>query len=257
MTIDWFTLVAQVVNFLLLVWLLERLLYRPVLRVMGERRARIEQAERDAAAALAAARDERAALARERAELAARNAALLAAAEREAAQVRDEALATARAEVAAARSRWQAALAEERKSFESSLRQAVENEVVAVARAVLADLADSPFEARVGAAFARRLRTLAEAERGALRQAMSDGTGHGVCLRSALVLDEETRRELEAAVHEVLGATVCPRFEQRPGLVCGIELAVDGHKLSWSVDEYLHDLGARLAAPAERRTDGG
>ncbi|MER2603590.1 MAG: F0F1 ATP synthase subunit B, partial [Candidatus Competibacter phosphatis] len=31
MQIDWFTVAAQIVNFLLLVWLLKRFLYRPVL----------------------------------------------------------------------------------------------------------------------------------------------------------------------------------------------------------------------------------
>ena len=34
-----------------------------------------------------------------------------------------------------------------------------------------------------------------------------------------------------------------PRCSTLRALVCGIELAVDGHKLAWSVDEYLHGLG--------------
>ncbi|MCP5198911.1 MAG: F0F1 ATP synthase subunit B [Gammaproteobacteria bacterium] len=257
MAIDWFTFGAQIVNFVVLVWLLERLLYRPVLRAMDARQARIEQARRAASEALAAAENERKALEKARSELAAHNAALRSAAESEAAHAREEALAAARAEVAAARARWRAALAEEQGAFETGLRRAVETEVLALARQVLAELADSSLEARIAAAFAARLRALAGAERAALLAAFGSGSGRTVCVRSAWPLDAAARGELEAAVREVLGAAVCPRFEERAALVCGIELAVDGHKLAWSVDEYLHGLGERLATAPEAAMGGG
>ena len=38
MPIDWSTLLLQLVNFLVLAWLLQRLLFRPVRRVIEERR---------------------------------------------------------------------------------------------------------------------------------------------------------------------------------------------------------------------------
>jgi F-type H+-transporting ATPase subunit b len=57
MSIDWFTFTAQVVNFLILIWLLQRFLYGPILRVMAERQkyiadrfASAEAAQADAAA---------------------------------------------------------------------------------------------------------------------------------------------------------------------------------------------------------------
>ena len=37
MPIDWFTVVAQILNFLVLVWILKRVLYGPVLRAIAER----------------------------------------------------------------------------------------------------------------------------------------------------------------------------------------------------------------------------
>ena len=50
MLIDWFTVVAQMVNFLVLVWLLKRFLYRPILNAIDarERRMAAELAEADA-----------------------------------------------------------------------------------------------------------------------------------------------------------------------------------------------------------------
>ncbi len=41
MLIDWFTVVAQIVNFLVLVWLLKRFLYKPILNAIDAREKRI------------------------------------------------------------------------------------------------------------------------------------------------------------------------------------------------------------------------
>jgi F-type H+-transporting ATPase subunit b len=41
MNIDWFTVAAQVINFVILVLLLKRFLYRPILHAIDERENRI------------------------------------------------------------------------------------------------------------------------------------------------------------------------------------------------------------------------
>lgn len=55
MQLDWTTFLLQVVNFLVLVWLLKRFLYRPVLDVIARRRADIERTMADAQAVAARA----------------------------------------------------------------------------------------------------------------------------------------------------------------------------------------------------------
>ena len=69
MTIDWWTLFLQTVNFLLLVWLLQHFLYKPVRAVIEKRRALAEQAllkaeatEKEASKAKAAFEEKSAAL---------------------------------------------------------------------------------------------------------------------------------------------------------------------------------------------------
>ena len=37
MKINWFTVIAQLVNFLILVWLMKRFLYKPILNAIDER----------------------------------------------------------------------------------------------------------------------------------------------------------------------------------------------------------------------------
>jgi F-type H+-transporting ATPase subunit b len=48
MQINWFTVIAQVINFLLLVWLLKRFLYKPILKAIDEREGKIASQIKDA-----------------------------------------------------------------------------------------------------------------------------------------------------------------------------------------------------------------
>ena len=48
MQINWFTVIAQIVNFLILVWLLKRFLYKPILKAIDERERKIESQLKDA-----------------------------------------------------------------------------------------------------------------------------------------------------------------------------------------------------------------
>lgn len=59
MLFDWFTVGAQVLNFLVLVWLMKRFLYKPVLDAIDAREKRIAQSLADAALKDAAAQKER------------------------------------------------------------------------------------------------------------------------------------------------------------------------------------------------------
>ena len=59
MLIDWFTVGAQIVNFLVLVWLLQHFLYKPVLNAIDAREKRIAAELADADAKKAEAEKER------------------------------------------------------------------------------------------------------------------------------------------------------------------------------------------------------
>jgi F-type H+-transporting ATPase subunit b len=81
MHINWTTFALQLINFAILVWLLQRFLYRPVLRIVDARRAAVEQQFGDAAKAEAAAKDQLSNLEAQRAAIdSERSAALKAAA---------------------------------------------------------------------------------------------------------------------------------------------------------------------------------
>src|SRR5450631_2538240 len=77
MLIDWFTVAAQVVNFLILVWLLKRFLYRPILDAIDAREKQIAKELADADAKKAEAQKERDEFQRKNEEFDQQRAALL------------------------------------------------------------------------------------------------------------------------------------------------------------------------------------
>jgi len=48
MQINWFTVIAQIINFFILVWLLKRFLYKPILKAIDEREKKIASQLEDA-----------------------------------------------------------------------------------------------------------------------------------------------------------------------------------------------------------------
>src|SRR5450631_1161046 len=59
MLIDWFTVGAQAINFIILVWLLKRFLYKPILDAVDAREKRVAAELADADAKRAEAKKER------------------------------------------------------------------------------------------------------------------------------------------------------------------------------------------------------
>jgi F-type H+-transporting ATPase subunit b len=240
MPIDWFTVAAQAVNFLLLVWLLKRFLYGPILRAIDAREKRIAAELADAQAKQAAAQRERARFERSNADIERQREALLRRAADEAKAERERLLDAARAEADALRARREAALREEREGLSQLIRRRTGEAVFDIARKALSDLASESLEARMMDVFVRRLRSLERAERDALINALEGGQGR-LHVRTAFELAPAQRTAIEAAVRDMVGARHIA-FEIAPELVGGLELAANSHKVAWSIAEYLASL---------------
>ena len=61
-------------------------------------------------------------------------------------------------------------------------------------------------------------------------------------VRSAFELPAEQQAAIRAALDETFSADIPLRFEMAPGVVSGIELIANGHKVAWSIAEYLASL---------------
>lgn len=248
MQIDWFTVVAQTFNFLVLVALLRLVLYKPVVKAMADRAAAIESrwAEAEAAETKAEAEgaEHRAAVQK----LDADRAALLAAARQEAEAEHQQLLAQAMAEVKQAQQEWRAALEREQAGFAAELRQQLATRICAVARRALLDLADTRLEAQVMTVFVGQLRVMADSVRHAMGDACRS-SGLPVVVRTGFAVADEERRELGKVIAGLLDGTGAAGRTAGPGLAvdwrvdqrlaCGIELETPGRQVRWSVDSYV------------------
>ncbi len=256
MLIDWFTVVAQIVNFLILVWLLRRLLYGPVLRAMQAREARIAAQSAEALAAKQVAEQEAAELRRLQAQLEESRDQVLAAARQEAEERRKELVAQARRELDEARAGWYRGLQAEREAFLRELRRRLGSQLCAISRQALADLADAELEARAVALFVRRLAALEADERARLVASARKGT-RPIFVRSAFPLDDAARRALEDALFAGLDKPNKLTYEQDPALLCGVEISTQDHKIAWTMADYLAALERDILEHLEGEIENG
>ena len=241
MPIDWFTVVAQAINFLILVWLLKRFLYKPILQAIDEREKGIAAQLADAEAKKAEAQKERDELHRKSEAIDQERAALLKKATDDAQAERQRLLALARKDADAFRAKRQDALRLDQRSLSQEINRWTQKEVFAIARKALADLATVNLEERVNDEFVRRLRALAGPGKDQLVAALNESAAPA-CVRSAYDLSQVQRSSIEAAVKDTGALKTEVKFETLPALIGGIELSAGGQKVAWSIADYLATL---------------
>lgn len=238
MIIDWFTVIAQIINFLILVGLLKHFLYQPILSAIDKREKRIAAELADANATKLAAQQARDEFNEKNAAFDQARAELLNQAMAEAKAERQRFIDAARQESEDLRNQWQQALRNEHQNLNAEITRRTQDEVFAIARKVLGDLAGETLEARMVELFVQRLQQLDSAERTQLIAAFQAASS-GVLVRTSYVLTAEQRAAVVAAVDKVFALAQPLQFEVAPDIVSGIELSSSGQKLAWSIAEYL------------------
>ena len=241
MLIDWFTVVAQVLNFLILVWLLKRFLYRPILNAIDVREKRVAAKVADANTKKADALKDLDVFEAKNKVFDEQRGALLSKATEEANTERDRLLAEARKSVEALNETQRAALQADAGRLNQALRDRVQQEVFAITRKALGDLASSSLEERFADVFVRRLGMMDDTTKKTLAQAITTSPD-AVVVRSAFDLPAAQQATLQKALDDTFAAHVSVRFETAPAVVSGIELTVGGQKLGWTIAGYLESL---------------
>jgi F-type H+-transporting ATPase subunit b len=241
--IDWITVTAQIVNFLILVWLLRRFLYRPVMDAMAKRERRIADRLEEAARREEDAERSRREHEEAREEFDARREELLDRAREEAERERRERLDAARDETAAARREWQREVEREREDFLRRLRSESAEALREVLGKALAGLADQDLEKRIVEVFLERLKRLDDGEK--RRLAEPEGP---VKVTSAFELDPATRGRITRAIHEHVDETLEVEYATSSELLGGLEIEAGGGRVGFSLADYVDRLGERLSA---------
>ena len=261
MIIDWYTIIFQIINFMILVFLLRRFLYGPIMRMMDEREQKILERETEAAAKQQRAEQAEHDYRKKSADLQEQEEAIIDKARSAAEGEKTELLATARREVDQTKRRWEDAFKRERETFISELRRRVGQQTCLVARRCLQDLSDAKLEALAWEFFLKKLASLPEAELKLLRAALAEGKDR-VMLRSAFEAPEENINALRKSLKEKLPDSdsadeISLTAKQDPTLICGLEVSVGGYAVAWNIDSYLGDLEAEILKELDQPATAG
>lgn len=243
MNVDATTFALELLNFLVLVWLLKRFLYQPVLDVVERRRALGEQAVadaralRDEAEALKAQYEQRLAHAAEERERA------LARLDAEIAAARGQRLAAVDAEVAADRERRQALAARDAERRDAERERRAIRLGAQFAGRLLDRLAGPALEDGLVALALADLPGLPAEQREALRAALAAG-GVGVEVASAYPLAPATRQALAQALGELAARPVEPVFVEEASLKAGLRVCAGAWVLMANLRDELAFFGA-------------
>ncbi|MGK2913534.1 MAG: F0F1 ATP synthase subunit delta [Porticoccaceae bacterium] len=241
MLIDWFTVSAQVINFLILVWLLKRFLYKPILDAIDAREKRIAKKLADADAKKAEAQQERDEFQHKNEAFEQQRATLLSQAMDEAKAERLRLLDEARQAADALSAKRQETLRNDAHHLNQAISRRAQQEVFAIARKALTELAGASLEERLADVFARRLSEMDEPEKKSIGESLKTASEPAL-VRSAFDLPEAQRTAIQQTLNQTFSAEIKIRFETAPELISGIELTANGQKVAWSIADYLTSL---------------
>ncbi|MDA1325555.1 MAG: hypothetical protein O3C34_12480 [Proteobacteria bacterium] len=223
MRIDWWTLALQGINFLLLVWLLERFLYRPVKDVIAKRKELAEHAFDEAKTAKQEAEEEGRRFNEDRMQLSQERQALLKQLHEELGAERSKTIEQARREAAGLLEAARTAISEERAATISDLREEVTSLAMAMASSLLRKsgpgISNDVFLEQVEA----KLLSLSDDERERLKMDLA-ADGAGLTVVTAAPLGPEDEDRWRARICASLGRPESAEFLSKPEIIGGAEL---------------------------------
>lgn len=241
MELNWLTVTAQIVNFLVLVWLLQHFLYAPITKAMSRREKRIEERLADAQNSRQEAEAEADKLREMQEELERDKKALMDAARAQVAELRDKLEQELREDIDEKRLAWHKRLDEERVEFSESFHKIASRHVIGTVRAILSDFASADLAAQIAEEFVARLDTLSEDNLQRLKAAAARPDGDAV-IESGVELPPAARSKITRALHEKLNAAKEVDYRTSGDLVLGIRLNLGEQTVEWSARRHLDTL---------------
>lgn len=241
MEINWFTVIAQIVNFLILVWLLKRFLYKPVLDAIDARESKIAAQLEDAATKKAEAKKDQV-LYRQKNEIFDKErVSKMNDVHQQIDLEKQRLFEEVRKESTVLRSKFEESLKQQEEDITDRLKRKTKDAVFDIARKTLSDLADVNLERQVVRVFIEKIRNLDGAAKTKFMDALKNNEGV-ITIKSVFELSDNSKQELEKALEKITEKQNDFRYELEPELVSGIKMETASYQLSWTIESYLEAL---------------
>lgn len=238
MQIDWITILAQVINFLILVGLLNHFLYKPILNVMKEREEKIKSRWEEADIKKNESEQEAEKFYKKNQEFEKNKEENLLKLDSQIKILRQTRMDKLRKDVDSKRKTWLEELERERQATIHTILKHNQEALLKVLKNSLMDLANFQLEEQITMVFLNQLKMLAPAEREKLIQALRESKG-AADVHTSFVLQEEQKKQIVEILKKELIADIKLEFKQKTEIICGIELWIQSRRLGWSFRSYL------------------
>ena len=243
MLIDWTTVFFQVVNFLILIALLKRFLYGPIIKAMDDRERTIATRLAAASQAQQEAGEHAARLAADQQEFAGKRELLQQEAKIAIEKWKEESVERLKAEISAQQKNWQKNLEDEQETFLKKLKVTISRQVFEVSRKVLADLADNKLEARLVEIFLKKIN-----QETGTRAEMHEH----LTISSGFPLGADVKKNLEDGLKKFFPKQQKLDFKEETELGFGIRLLAGDRKWEWNLSRYMNDIENEIIGTMSR-----
>ncbi len=242
MTIDWFTVAAQIINFLILVWLLKKFLYKPILTAMDNRQQKVKaELEQATILALSAEKEKQQYLALQE-ETRERGKEELRQAQRDADNLREKLFQEVKAEAEAAHVRLRNELAHEKELFLKQASIQVASQFQHLAQNAFRDLADETLDESIVKRFCDLISDH-KAEEDFFHQLHNTAK---LQVFTAFPLSNSSQDMIRDVLRQRIDGQPEIVFLHDPALIAGILISTDDHKLEWNIHQYLDNFQSEL-----------
>lgn len=246
MEIDFFTLVAQILNLLILLFLLRKFLYLPVLKAVEARQKLIadeinsaEQARQKAVAA------EKKSLAQAQ-KLEAQKQKILEKAQEDAYMLENELKRKVESEYQQKRKNISEKLIFEQKNFDLAIQKAAADYFMQFAQKALSQIAGTDLNEAAIAKFMQNLKKLSLEEQKKYADAFNNKKN--IEIYTALPLSDMLKIKTEQFLREQwnLPETVSFKYKQNAELICGLCVEAEEQLIAWNFENYLQEFGQNM-----------
>lgn len=240
MNFDWFTIAAQAVNLLILIFLLHRFLYKPVSEAMDERRKKIDEKFEKADKLIEENEQKKEELKQKEKEISDRKDEILYEAKEDAKEKSKEILAEAKENAKEKQDKWLANFEKEKKKMIEHFRRDIGQYAFMFTSQILNDMADQDIESQIIRKFGTKIDDLIQDKDKDIKQIIEKAEGK-INIETSFEINKEQKERIEKVIHEKIDIEQI-EYEINKDMIAGISLSIDGHQIKWSIEDYIDNL---------------
>jgi F-type H+-transporting ATPase subunit b len=238
MELNWSTFILEIINFLILIWILKRFLYKPILNIVEQRRIAVEKVLHDAEVAKSEAQtlnqryEERQANWEHERQLASEK--LTQEIEEERARQMDALKSNLEKEQDAAR----AAESYRQAAVERAVEKTAMKQAARFASRLLEQFSGPELEAHFLDSIVNEISQLPEESTAKLRDSKTKMPEH-ILIESAYPINESQKNKLEKSLSILLGDNIPTDYEQHEDIICGLRISIGAWILNANIRDEL------------------